>query len=788
MFRVDVYRPKEATPSSSPLYACLATASENGQLFTVGRKNATILFETDKSVSRDHLHLYLMSHHKEHQTALEDNKYAAAAMVPESKEEIEACQQNNSLGMALLVKNFGKFGSAVVAIEPKSADEDDGTEEKKPSENDSETDVGGSDTEDESQKKTAPNEFGLPVVPGLTWFDQTKAVVQQFSSKDFKLTAKKLDFKESFVVPGKACTILIECGQVGSLLVLTRLDLTICKSVVSVKDAALWKKQAYTVGADWIEKDAEIMIQKKKQEPSTKGGPPTLYMVTREQREPVAKHLIAWLLDIPIVTIGFMDALIQRKSIKDPWPKLEDFAPSNKATKEDIDDNFWDEKYPTKARVWESCTYLCSSDTQKELELLVRAAGGRAISLYSMKVAEAKEYVEKLTEDPDQKNCLFSIPPPSKSGRSSVVSWIKSQGIPLFSNKDIVRSLCRQKLPQDKNGEHVVGREVVVVAEAGEKQKEKVDEKSSTSSRKVDKKSSEWDNKADTKETISDKAKPPEETSKPSEPESISKKTARSPKRKRSGSEADDSAVNLEDDEVGIQSKKTCKDKKENQRAMEALSPLQEEEDSMDLDEPKADNKEEPEEMENRRKKKRSREDEEEERPKATSKKGKEVSSSHIEVQQEGSGKARLETTDDGWLVAAPKDELRRREYLKPREQIIENCSLEKPPEAGETVVCTGLVCRKYDPNRNYRAASIGMKSSGGKDFKKFRKNPIIKGGSRIQLRSVLPKETVRQKQLEQQQRALEAQQRKADELFHGDGGARQTKIKKAATRKRRNV
>jgi hypothetical protein len=68
-------------------------------------------------------------------------------------------------------------------------------------------------------------------------------------------------------------------------------------------------------------------------------------------------------------------------------------------------------------------------------------------------------------------------------------------------------------------------------------------------------------------------------------------------------------------------------------------------------------------------------------------------------------------------------------------------------------------------------------RSSGGADFKGFRKNPVVRAPtrSRIQLRSVLPRVPEKQQgQFDEQQRALEEQQHKADELF-GEGRRKAT-------------
>jgi hypothetical protein len=142
-----------------------------------------------------------------------------------------------------------------------------------------------------------------------------------------------------------------------------------------------------------------------------------------------------------------------------------------------------------------------------------------------------------------------------------------------------------------------------------------------------------------------------------------------------------------------------------------------------------------------------------------------------------------LPTTTDGWLVAAPKS---RKAYRK----AIEETEAEKPTVAAQTQKVSGLIVRQYvKPVTNTRPNGRTIRK--GKDFKRFRKNHIIRGFSSsesryadyrnanghdatvpsIRLISVLPKESERQRQLEQQQQELEREQEIADSLFNDTGG-----------------
>lgn len=139
-----------------------------------------------------------------------------------------------------------------------------------------------------------------------------------------------------------------------------------------------------------------------------------------------------------------------------------------------------------------------------------------------------------------------------------------------------------------------------------------------------------------------------------------------------------------------------------------------------------------------------------------------------------------LPTTTDGWLVAAPKS---RKAYRK----VIDGTETDNPMVAAETQKVSGLIVRKpaADSHQNGRSARKQ------KDFKRFRKNHVIRGFStskpnyadyhhsngyntslpKIRLVSVLPKESERQRQLEMQQQELEREQEIADSLFNDTGG-----------------
>jgi len=142
-----------------------------------------------------------------------------------------------------------------------------------------------------------------------------------------------------------------------------------------------------------------------------------------------------------------------------------------------------------------------------------------------------------------------------------------------------------------------------------------------------------------------------------------------------------------------------------------------------------------------------------------------------------------LPTTSDGWLVAAPCKG--RKAYRK----AIDETEAENPMVAAETQKVRGLIVREY--GKPAVTSRSGRSTRKGKDFKRFRKNHVIRGFSSsepqyadyyhsssnnstlptIRLVSVLPKESERQRQLEMQQQELERENEIADNLFNDTGG-----------------
>lgn len=784
MFRVDVYSHEGGDKLNrlEPAYASLSTAAADGQLLTVGRKNATFLLDKDKSVSRDHTHVYLMSN---------NNVHHGVAGVPSSSTESEACDKG-PMGTAIRVLCLGKFGTVVLAIAPHTVGDDSNKQQDATgSKNDSDTDAGdGSDTEDESQKMTdaKPTDgFSLPTIAGVEWQEKTKEIsAKLLQGKKHKIVASdKLDAKQSTAVPGNATTIILQCGQHGSILVLTKMDLLVCKSQwpAAKKVQDKWKKELYKLGAQLVEEDIEdtllkVFAQQKSMPPVFESPlPPTVYLIT-PQRGTSHKQLIAWYLGFPFATLEFLQKLLDRETPQDPWPNHEEFDPPSKGIPKDLDQNFWKETQ-TSPELWRNSTFLMTSgkkqDAQANCSYIVKAAGGCVIQLQDMDEQAAKDKVLALVADPAKKDGLFSCSAPG--GKKKVLTLMKEQGIPRLSAKKITTTFAQQQLLEDDKTGRVIGN----AAEAEKETKEPPPEEETPP------------------ESPDSDATEAEEEIKPEEKESSGSKSSKRKleylnENESSGDDSDkkkgkDCGGAAEKESPPNRSKKRSRKNKsqENEPSQSHMSqsqpqldvlPSVQEEESMDLNDSALSEGKAVSPAKSKKRGAESQAEASENSNKAKRTKAKE-SQSRCPLEP---GSARLESTDDGWLVAAPKN-ADREAYLRPVEEILEHFEERgKGLMVAETVECSDLVFRPYDPNRNTGGngsmARVGMKSKSGKDFKRFRKNSIILGKKRIELKAEMTKDSSALRALESAQQAIDEQQREADELFT-DFGKKQSKIKR---------
>ena len=117
MLRVDIPPPNSSSSSSSsstPLignkdkksalgnivfYACPSTAinHSDGTFLTIGRKNTDVTFASERSVSRSHCNIRLIS----------IDRSVPASVAPDGEDEVEACESSAD-GMAVVLEDLNR--------------------------------------------------------------------------------------------------------------------------------------------------------------------------------------------------------------------------------------------------------------------------------------------------------------------------------------------------------------------------------------------------------------------------------------------------------------------------------------------------------------------------------------------------------------------------------------------------------------------------------------------------------------------------------------------------------
>ena len=583
--------------------------------------------------------------------------------------------------------------------------------------NNEETD--GDETEDESQTPTASSGLKLsPLTAKLT---------------DSKATLEKLEPNSSLVIPKLKDHILIQCGQNGSTLLIRRIPLIFLWSKLDKSTKDLWNKRLPALGANSLSVADDALT----------------HLVTNE-RTANAKHLVAWYMQKPHVTTEFLQALWDRRSPTDAMPKETDCVPTGGKK-----DAFWNKK--PNPSLWLGCTYICL--LHDDMESLCRAAGANVVALYDLPEKEALQKIK----DMDMAHCFYISTSSNKVAK--LVRQLKNRNVPHVTQKAVATSIVKlQRLKDDQgndigpppgeaseeeealsppeHGDDVEGvptSATLVPPEIGEKEDLSMqpslppipEASRETSEQSIEQMAVEQslDASAEASTAVATTKKRANESSQKSE----------EPSKQRRKASKNDEPVDTD----------STRKKRANDYSQGSEEPSKQHRKTSKEDEP--DDDEEENSRDDKLDKRKTRDDD---KP---------------DDWKDGDEPKKLAVSKDGWLFAAPSGK-RRKAYRKPIEDYVAEEPL--PPEAG-TENCSNLVVGPRKINA-HEATSMGCR--GGKDFKRFRKNRVLKGRmSRIALRSVLPKESEVERELEERQRALEEEQRVADALFRDStSGVRQ--------------
>lgn len=838
--------------SLKPLYTCLATSasndqdgdgagSNNGRLLVVGRKQGDIVLKKDKSVSREHCVLKCISTNEAHRRPIEDdsnndngNKKKSStgcAIEPSSKDEIQACENSTDDGMCIVLENFAKFGTFVVMRREKSGGNGDSDSEN----DDGDSSTGGDETEEEgklSQKKPLQQNSGVALS------DVTKQLIGGLD-RESDHYLKRLEPKESCVLTmlntqtvrtatnnESGNRVIIQCGQNGSTLIITRIPLRIAFSRLDKKTNAFWNERLFSIGActyDYHQKkENDNNSDKRKKMTKSKAATTanvrvdtktTSHIVTKEQ-SPVAKQLLGWCYQIPIVSAQFLQAMIERSIPNDPLPIPEKYRPDNYQTLQtdkkskqkqksqrcgsvivpNLTNSFW--KVIPNPKLWAGLVLLSTSQTHVEMEQLVQAAGCTVIQLHAHRTNkevdnDIKYFLEKQEENPT-KHSLFTI-----NARNKIIDKLKkhSDAISFVAQKSIAKYLCDQKALVDSLGNSLGANTTAIDANMncdsvndandGMTDISIVDVNTLIEVRK--------ENIVDISEEIDDSNKKRFQNSCD---ESISSQNAN---KKRKQNSSRDHSLQFDVDDTENDSINETQDlcKSNNDMPINSVSKLSLSQSRENFNK----NHEMIENVDRQLHKQDHHIDEE-------SFRGKKKSLKEMDDLDEGKLQIIHETDDNTtWLTVKPKNDKKRRAIYKQKMKKIilqrqqENSTQQEIPNVvASTYACSNLVVVKknrastvltsrlnsfhyFNCSNEDNETVISATGKGVVDFKRFRKNCIVKSSNAqlrsIELRSVLPKETEKQRDMTEQRRLLEEQQRITDELFnHADT------IKSSAKRK----
>eukprot|EP00980_Cylindrotheca_fusiformis_P009668 scaffold2141_cov120-Cylindrotheca_fusiformis.AAC.3 len=392
LIKIETYEDNRGTVGAT-LYACLATGKEDGCLVLGGRKTGDITFSSDKSVSRQHCTVRCVG-------------LMPGMVKPRNEEEKKACSSSDQR-MCLVYENTGKGGSFVATEDvatknPNQVDDSD---------TDEETDDEGISQQSVRRQPNGSSEAAIPVdLPPVA-----AATREYFESKPVKL--RKIDVGESHICKfDSGMTEIIQLGRFESTIKITHIPLRIMFSnMKSVEFEKTILPKLHTIGGIRVDDT----------------GSPS-HLVT-EELNAGAKQIVAWSQQLPMVRIGFLQALLDRKSSADPMPDPTDF-PIEKNSDKSI--NFWS-KQPNRKLLG---NFTLLSVEQGTFETLAIAAGVNLYRLYELAAAD-EEQMKIANEVLSKQSGNVCFTPKT---RKRITKKLHSLGVPLVDLKKLAKSVTGQ--------------------------------------------------------------------------------------------------------------------------------------------------------------------------------------------------------------------------------------------------------------------------------------------------------------------------------------------------------
>ena len=239
MLKVEAYAAGSDEPVQPVLHICLATADpETGVCLSVGRKEGLVRFEHDKSVSRrDHCLLRFVS----------STESAFPCQNPEQSDAVDSMHN-----LAVVLQNQGKLGSVLIHEPEKQLDK-----KEKPSpgkDDDSATLDSAATMDDVDAGPLTGNTSSLVSSAGPPGAALSQAAIRLLGSDMVdQVRLDVLGTEQTRVLSPLSLPngrIIVQCGKLGSTIVITRLDtLTFVRSGFGSKKILPWLKKLHWIGA-----------------------------------------------------------------------------------------------------------------------------------------------------------------------------------------------------------------------------------------------------------------------------------------------------------------------------------------------------------------------------------------------------------------------------------------------------------------------------------------------------------------------------------------------------------
>jgi len=625
-------------------------------------------------------------------------------------EEIAACQSSDC-GVVILAEDMGsKFGTFVVEKKKPGTD----TNKNKAKGDNSDTDV---TTDDE-----APQHSSLPPSSFSQGIDGTEFDARKLEPKDaYVLKSLSHIRSDNTAIDQEGCnSIIVRVGVSGSAIRITRLNLVLCCSRCDKSVLSNMIARSHLIGAkiltSWDSKRCSHLIC--------------------PQRLGTAKVFAAWASRLPIVHPSFFEALLERKS-DDLFPDEHKYAPPGECITDNLDQD-------APRDIFRNCHFI--SLVEDEIENLVRAAGGLIFEAHAMDdetffdsewINEWKENTE--TEKRGKKRSSSVISPLgfiesvlSKRKQKKRMQFLLKNGVTPIGQKEVASSITQLKPLKEQNQPE------------------------------------------DTNENMRRDSGTVQSEEKPSPPVETRDESFQSEKSTHDEESRKEKTTKKNVNQINEQTSSVTSDRVDHFENMKLATIVEKAKDtSEDMIEgteqfPRPDQAE-PDKICSPSQH-------------ATTESNNFPGASDVDDSVTKTRKRkRLLEKPNGWMVSAPSND--RSAYRTMINTDENNNSFSTTLESAQTEKRGNLVVRSKQDILNIRQQQSFRhprnNSSSGPNFKRFKKNRIICARARslsrsIKLRSVLPKESQKQIQLQLTQQELDRTQREADLLFAdrlGGGG-----------------